>query len=186
MSYRTAGLAAALAFLLVATPLTAADKPPAVGEPAPEFELTTIDGSEIQLSKLRAGGPVVLVVLRGYPGYQCPICNRQVGELLAAAGKFKDHKASVVLVYPGPASNLKDRATEFITGKTLPANFHLALDPDYQFTNSYHLRWNAKNETAYPSTFVITSEGKIKFAKVSMTHGGRATTAEILSALSRP
>lgn len=36
-----------------------------VGEPAPDFTLTAIDGSELRLSGLR-GKPVVLVFLRGF------------------------------------------------------------------------------------------------------------------------
>lgn len=36
-----------------------------VGQPAPDFDLTAIDGSEVSLSSLR-GKPVVLVFLRGF------------------------------------------------------------------------------------------------------------------------
>jgi peroxiredoxin len=36
-----------------------------VGQPAPEFELTAIDGTRVRLSDLR-GSPVVLVFLRGF------------------------------------------------------------------------------------------------------------------------
>lgn len=35
------------------------------GQPAPDFVLTAIDGSEVRLSDLR-GRPVVLVFLRGF------------------------------------------------------------------------------------------------------------------------
>lgn len=164
-------------------PAVAADGPPALGQRAPDFELVGIDGQTVELAALRGQGPVVLVVLRGYPGYQCPICTRQVGELIGAASKFKAQNASVVLVYPGPAGGLRDHAAEFVSGKSLSEPLRLVLDPDYAFTNAYHLRWNAKNETAYPATFVIDQNGKIKFAKVSMTHGGRAATDEILAAL---
>lgn len=36
-----------------------------VGEPAPNFTLTAVDGSQVTLSALR-GSPVVLVFLRGF------------------------------------------------------------------------------------------------------------------------
>jgi hypothetical protein len=37
-------------------------QPPAVGDPAPDFSLTTCDGSQsIRLSEFRAGRPVVLI-----------------------------------------------------------------------------------------------------------------------------
>lgn len=162
------------------------DKParPAVGDEAVDFELKTLDAESVKLSKLVADGPVVLIVLRGYPGYQCPVCTAQVGQFLSNAKKFDAAKARVVMVYPGSADGLKKQAEDFVRGKTLPDNFYLVLDPDYEFTKAYHLRWEAKNETAYPATFVIDRERKIQFAKISMSHGGRASADEVLKALS--
>lgn len=168
--------------------IRAADKEktnrPAVGEEAVDFELKTLDGETVKLSKLVADGPVVLIVLRGYPGYQCPACTAQMGQFLSNAKKFKALKTRVVMVYPGPADNLNKHAEDFVRGKTLPDNFSLALDPDYEFTKAYRLRWEAKNETAYPSTFVIDRERKITFVKISMSHGGRASVDEVLNVLS--
>ena len=138
----------------------------------------------MKLSDVAADAPVVLVVLRGYPGYQCPICTKQVAEYLAAADKFKAAGARVLFVYPGPAENLEQRAEEFVRGKQYPAQFRFLLDPGYAFTDAYGLRWDAPNETAYPSTFVLEKGTRlVKYAKVSKTHGGRAPAAEVLKAL---
>jgi hypothetical protein len=52
------------------------------------------------------------------------------------------------------------------------------------FTNSYGLRWDADNETAYPSTFIIDTKRKVTFTKVSTNHGNRSKTEDILKALS--
>ena len=59
----------------------------------------------------------------------------------------------------------------------------MVTDPDYAFINSYGLRWDEKNETAYPSTFVIGKDKIVRFAKISKTHGDRAKTADVLNAL---
>jgi peroxiredoxin len=163
--------------------VSAADQPPAVGEIARDFTLAAVDGEKMQLSQLQKKGPVVLIVLRGFPGYQCPVCNVQVGQFLANAKVIEAANANVVLVYPGPADGLKQHAKEFIRGKTLPGNFYLVLDPDFDFTLAYRLRWEAKNETAYPSTFVIGQDGKVQYAKISKTHGGRASVEEVLKIL---
>jgi len=170
---------------LVLSNAVAAETPPAVGDVAKDFSLDTVDGEKAQLLRLEKEGPVVLLVLRGFPGYQCPVCNAQVGQFVASAKKFEALNANLVLVYPGPAQGLKAHAQEFIRGKTLPQNFYLALDPDYAFTVAYGLRWEAKNETAYPSTFVIGQDGKVQFAKISTTHGGRATAEEVLNVLAK-
>lgn len=178
----------AVLFSCIGMPL-AADKdtaqPPQVGETAKDFSLKNLQSESVQLAKLRKDGPVVVLMLRGWPGYQCPICSRQVTQFLNKADEFAEHDATVVLVYPGPADKLAGRADEFISGKTLPKNFHLVIDPDYVMTNQYNLRWDAPRETAYPSTFVIDSDGKVRFAKVSKTHAGRSRTTDVLAALQK-
>lgn len=161
----------------------AAAAPPAKGEKAKPFTLETLDGKAASLESYTKAGPVVLLVLRGYPGYQCPLCTAQVRDFVAQAKAFADRSASVVLIYPGPAANLKKYAGEFVSGQTLPANFTLLVDPDFAFTESYGLRWNADGETAYPTTLVIDKAGTIRYALVSKSHGGRSKSANVLREL---
>jgi len=156
---------------------------PKVGEKAPDFKIQALDDSTVKLSGALKKGPVVLVVLRGFPGYQCPICTVQVGGLIKSAAKFEERKAQVILVYPGPAEGLKAHANEFVTGKDMPKSFQLTLDPDYALLKKYDLRWDAPNETSYPSTFVIDKKGKVVYAKVSHSHGDRAKLEDVLKAL---
>jgi len=161
----------------------AAAAAPAIGEKAPDFKLSTPEGRSVQLSEVEAKGPVVLVVLRGYPGYQCPYCSRQVQDFIQKSQGFAEAGTRVVLVYPGPPLDLGAKANEFLADKKLPENFDLVLDPGYEFTNMYGLRWDAPHETAYPSTFLIDRQGVIFFSKIVKEHGGRTTAAEILDAL---
>jgi peroxiredoxin len=156
---------------------------PTVGDRAPDFQLATVEGQPLRLSEITPKGPVVLCVLRGYPGYQCPFCSRQVQEFHREAAKFAAAGAQVVMIYPGPPQDLEKRAAEFLSDKPLPAGFHLLLDPDYQFTNQYGLRWDAARETAYPSTFLIDRHGVIFFTKIVKAHGGRTTPQELLDVL---
>lgn len=157
-------------------------EPPQVGDAATNFTLNTLDGKKVALKELTAKQPVVLVVLRGWPGYQCPICTRQVNEFTQKAGQFAG-KAQVLMVYPGPAEQLKEHAEEFLHDKQWPKDFLFVTDPDYTFTKAYNLRWDAPRETAYPSTFIIDTAGKIRFAQVSHTHGGRVGVDDALKAL---
>ena len=160
-----------------------AASPPTVGEVAKDFQLSNLQGKKIKLSDQLKQGPVVLLVLRGFPGYQCPLCTRQVSQFINNAPQFKASKASVLLVYPGAVNNLNTKAGEFIQSQNLPTNFHFLTDPGYTFTNAYGLRWDAKNETAYPSTFIIGTDGKVKYAKISKTHGNRSNAKEVLQKL---
>lgn len=154
------------------------------GSKALDFTLNTIDKEKVTLSNLYKEQPVVLVVLRGWPGYQCPVCTKQVGSLLADEYMFSDLNAAVLMVYPGPSDDLQEHAEEFSEDFRFPSNFYFALDPDYSMINLYGLRWDAQKETAYPSTFIIDKEGVIVYSKISTTHGGRASNDEIFEALS--
>ena len=159
--------------------------PPAVGKEAPNFELKNLSGKAVSLKKLNSDHTVVLLVLRGWPGYQCPICSRQVGEFLAKKEEFTKHGAEVVMIYPGPADLLAEHAKEFQGKREFTGNYHYLLDPDYKFTTAWGLRWEAERETAYPSTFVIGKDGKIKFGNTSTTHGGRVSAATVLEELEK-
>lgn len=157
---------------------------PMVGGKAADFSLGSIDGMQVQLSKELEGHAVVLVVLRGWPGYQCPFCTRQFGEYLKRAGEFERSGARVLFVYPGPAEGIQDHAAAFTANQKMPMHFRLLLDPDYKFTEAYGLRWDAPKETAYPSTFVVDRNGIVRFTRVSREHGGRVPADEVLKALS--
>lgn len=172
------GLAAAQAPQSAAAGVT-----PRVGQTAHAFSLSSIDGQTVSLAEGLKQGPVVLVMLRGWPGYQCPFCTRQFGDYLRHADELKAAAGRVILVYPGPAEGLADFAKMFTEDQDMPANFSFLIDPDYTFTNLYGLRWNASGETSYPSTFVLDSNGTVTFANTSREHGGRVPVADVLKAL---
>ena len=161
--------------------------PPKVGDNAPEIELKNENGDLVSLKKLTSQSAVVLLVLRGWPGYQCPICSRQVSEFMAKKAELEKAGAQVLMVYPGPADKLGEHAKEFATqGKwEFPSNFHYVTDPEYKFTNDWGLRWEAERETAYPSTIIISKDRKIAFLMTSTSHGGRAGVAAVFDELAK-
>jgi thioredoxin-dependent peroxiredoxin len=154
---------------------------PVVGDSAPDFTLSHAKGdAPVRLSEVNAKSKVILVVLRGYPGYQCPYCNRQAQDFIRNATQLAGYR--VIMVYPGPAAITGAKAQEFLADKAFPSNFDLLIDPDYRVTSQYGLRWDAPGETAYPSAFVLNEGGKVMFAKVSRSHGDRLTAQEIVAA----
>jgi len=52
---------------------SAAAQTPAIGSKAPDFTLETPTGNSVSLEKERVKGITVLVLLRGFPGYKCPL-----------------------------------------------------------------------------------------------------------------
>src|SRR3974377_76810 len=127
----------AMALLVWVLPRALQAAPPKVGDKAPDFSLKTLDDQTVRLSELTATGKVVLVVLRGWPGYQCPLCTRQVQDYIASASGFATASARVVMVYPGPADDLKSHATEFLKNKQWPKEFVYLTDPGFAIVNAY-------------------------------------------------
>lgn len=153
-----------------------------------DFSGTTMNGGQFQLSKHVEKGSVVIVMLRGFPGHQCPVCSTQVAGYIAKAEEFeKQRNTPVVFIYPGSVNNLEKRAKEFTAPLEekidLPSNFIFVLDQNYEITNHLNLRWDDPKETAYPAAFVIDHDGYVQYAKVSDNHGDRATAGEILEFL---
>jgi thioredoxin-dependent peroxiredoxin len=181
---KTAGFILAVICPLSVGAFAFAETPP-VGAKAPDFTLSTPTGGAVRMSRVQRGHDLVLVVLRGFPGYQCPYCVRQVHDFIDHASEFKAKNARVLLVYPGPPADLDQHAKEFLAKQAeLPLNVFLVTDPDYTVTNQYGLRWDAPHETAYPSTFILDRKGVIVFEKISREHGDRLSAQEALEHLS--
>jgi peroxiredoxin Q/BCP len=164
-----------------AAPTTQPASTPKPGDTAPDFALDSLDGTTVRLSDMCKTGPVVVIELRGWVGYQCPLCTRQVADFIAHADALRKAETTVVLVYPGSPDGLKQHADDFIAGKGLPDNFRFVTDPGLKFVDAWGLRWNKTGETAYPATFVIDRHGVVRFAKVSHSHGDRATAQDVLA-----
>lgn len=185
MKFFVAAILALMVLTSLTTPATAAEpKPPEVGDKAKDFELPVVGGDKfVKLSDEYKEGPVVVVVLRGFPGYQCPVCSRQVGALRNRVKALADKAQRVILVYPGAVDSLDAKALEFKGQSELPDPLVMVRDDEMKMVSDWGLRWDEPRETAYPSTFVIDGNGRIKWAMVSESHGGRSSVEEILKQL---
>ena len=162
--------------------------PIALGDKTPDFELP-IQGQDayLTLSDLVKDGPVAVIVLRGFPGYQCGVCTRQVGSFVnraKALAKAVDNKPNrVVLVYPGDEKGLDRHAKQFLGSRRMPDPLVMVRDPGMEMITEWGLRWDAHRETAYPAAYLIGPGRRVKWAKVSDSHSGRASVEEILKAI---
>lgn len=170
--------------VLLAVSLAAVAATPTPGERAPDFTLSTLDGSPVSLGKLAHNGPVVLILLRGYPGYQCPFSQQQFQSYAQSAALFAASGTQVLFVYPGAATkDLASDAANMVGSTALPANISLVLDPGYTFTNLYGLRWDAPEQTAHPSTFVINPGRSVFFAHIGQSASDLIPVADSLAIL---
>src|ERR1700741_263621 len=97
--------------LLLAASVPSIAATPVVGQRAPDFTLNALDGTSLSLNQLTATGRLVIVVLRGYPGYQCPFSQQQFQSYQDAAAQFAAAGAQVIFIYPGaPTKTRADNA----------------------------------------------------------------------------
>ncbi|MGI9442414.1 MAG: redoxin family protein [Rubripirellula sp.] len=157
---------------------------PGVGQRAPDFELPLVGQKKfLSLRDEYRDGPVVVIVLRGYPGYQCPVCKSQFNAVVNRAKALSSESKCVVLVYPGKADQLEKNSKRFLGSRKLPHPIKVVRDDDMQMVKEWGIRWEARNQTAYPATFVVDQNGRIAWKKISSTSAGRSTVEEILREL---
>ena len=146
------------------------------GTQAPDFELTSDDGSTVKLSDLR-GKPVVLYF---YPKDDTPGCTAQACGIRDAWGAFEERGAVVLGVSPDPESS----HVKFKEKYGLP--FTLLADTDHEVADEYGV-WVEKNYAGKTywgnelSTFVIDPQGNV--ARVMRNVKPDTHTDDVLAAL---
>ncbi len=155
-----------------------------VDERIHDFDLPIVGSKDyLRLSDQYRRGPVVVVVLRGYPGYQCPLCTAQVATLANRATAISKLAEKIVLIYPGSSESLQRHAEQFAGTRRLPDSMVIVRDDRMETVRQWGLRWDARYETAYPATYIVDKNGRIRWKKVSDSHAGRSTVDEILKEL---
>jgi peroxiredoxin Q/BCP len=130
---------------------------PAVGEPAPDFELPDQDGNPVRLSDLR-GGPVVLYF---YPKADTPGCTTQACGIRDHRADYDAAGATVLGVSPDPVKAVKKFHDKQALGFTLLADSDHAVAEQYGVwvEKSMYGRTYMGNARA---TFIIDGEGVVR------------------------
>jgi len=158
-SLRLAALSLSLA--LVAIGPGADARTPKVGDVAPDFELTLVNGQKVSLADLR--GQVVVINLWAT---WCVPCRAELPELDTY---YKVHKSDGLRVFAVTTENS-------VSEKQLKDLFRvMTIEPIHKLKGPYGSIGNA-----VPSNFVIDRAGKVRYAKAS------AFNRDTLNALLQP
>lgn len=127
-------------------------KQPAAGTPAPDFSLTTSDGSQVSLKDYRGKW----VVLYFYPKDFTSGCTMEARNFQRDLTKYEEAGAAVLGVSVDTAQSHKD----FCAKEGL--NFKLLADPDATVSTEYGSVMDYKGEKlAARNTFIINPQGEI-------------------------
>ena len=147
----------------------AAEKDIKMGDTAPDFTVSDSNGDTISLSDLISKN--LEVILYFYPKDSTPGCTIQ-------ACDFRDNMtllSSKSVVVLGVSKDSAKSHQNFIEKQSL--NFSLLLDEDLQIHNKYGV-WREKMNYGKTymgtsrSTFIIGTDGRIKFAKYNVKAKG--------------
>lgn len=146
---------AAVAVLLTTSLLMFAAEtaaPPAAGTPAPDFSLTTSDGSQVSLKDFRGKW----VVLYFYPKDFTSGCTLEAQNFQRDLAKYQNDGAIILGVSVDSAQSHKD----FCAKEGL--NFKLLADPDAKTSAQYGSTMEYKGaKMAARNTFLINPKGEI-------------------------
>jgi peroxiredoxin len=107
---------------------TESRRPVAPGEPAPDFTLPTVDGTEtVSLADYR--GRSLFLAL--FVGLWCPFCRRAIAQMSATEGKLKALGVETLAVVGTPPENAR------LYFKFRPCRLRLAADPELSTHRAY-------------------------------------------------
>lgn len=167
----------------------------AVGDKAPDFELDNALGKPIKFASLLKNGPVII---SWYRGGWCPYCNIQLRYLQNFLPQFKEAGATLVALSPELPDKSLDTTEknnlefEVLTdyNNEVARKFGIAFtlnDELVDIYNGFHKleTYNGvdTNELPIPATYVIGTDGLIKYAFIDPDYRKRAEPADILAVL---
>ena len=134
-------------------------KEPAAGTPAPDFSLTTSDGSQVSLKDYRGKW----VVLYFYPKDFTSGCTMEARNFQRDLTKYEEAGAVVLGVSVDTAQSHKD----FCAKEGL--NFKLLADPDATVSTEYGSVMDYKgSKLAARNTFIINPQGEVAKAYIGV------------------
>lgn len=171
----------------------ALDNARTVGDKAPNFELPNAAGETVTLTTLLAEGPVVLTFYRG--GW-CPYCNIQLRAYQNNIETFESFNAKLVAISPEKPDNTLS------TTEKNELEFEVLSDEQNTVADEFGIRYeidptlaerfgpmleqvNGDDSHTLPltATYIIDTEGVIRFAEVTADYKLRAEPSDVIKAL---
>ncbi|MCZ4696073.1 peroxiredoxin-like family protein [Ancylomarina euxinus] len=167
-----------------------------IGQKAPEFEAFDQNGSKFNSADILKEKQLIVVF---YRGQWCPYCNRHLSELQNHLEDFREAGAQIVAISPEQTENINK------TVEKTKAEFPVLWDKDNTIMKAFgvdfilpetlqnkykeyeiDLIWdngNSSQTLPVPATFVIGTNGKIKYLQYDPDYKNRSSAKDILKQL---
>ena len=166
-----------------------------IGDKAPDFSLSNATGATVSLYEKLEEGPVVLTWYRG--GW-CPYCNLTLRRLQAELPNFRAAGANLIALTPElpdrSLSTTEKHGLEFevlsdvgnIIAKAFGVVFKLTPEVAEVYQKAFDLHafnGDESDELPLAATYVIDTDGTVRYAFLDAEYRNRAEPEEILSTL---
>lgn len=125
------------------------DGRPTIGEPAPDFDLTLLDGSSLASQDLRGEMTVMI-----FWNSQCPVCKQTMPQLQALWEAYSGRGLTILGVAVGD-----DRTAAQQVIEELGTSYPIGLDREGSIAGRYGI-------TGVPETFVLDRVGQVSYVYV--------------------
>ena len=167
-----------------------------VGSKAVDFMMVDQNGTMVHLKQLLKKGPVIL---KWYRGGWCPYCNLELKSFSDKLDTIQSLGATLVAISP----EIPDKVDETVSENKI--HFSIISDTDNQLGKKYDLVYrldkvtanryessfqlsayngNTKAEVPLPATYIIDTDGIIKYAFINTDYKKRADIGEVISQIS--
>jgi thiol-disulfide isomerase/thioredoxin len=137
----------ALVVLCIASASLAAQRPPKLGQAAPEFRLKLLSGGEASLSQFK-GHPILV----NFWATWCKPCRQEMPEIIAAYQAHRAQHLEILAVNLSDQDKMKD-VRKFVAEMVLP--FPVLLDEKGKTRERYRL-------ITVPTSIFIDTEGMVR------------------------
>lgn len=167
-----------------------------VGEKFPEITLPDATGKQVNIQELLEKGPVVISFYRG--GW-CPYCNLELRELQKFIPEFEKLNATLVAISPEtPDNSLDTKQRNELTfpvlsdkGNVLSKQLKLTFNLKSEIIDIYNnfgldiekFNGDTNFELPIPATYVVGTDGLVKFAEANTNYTQRTEPSDILDVL---
>ncbi|AFM03219.1 Peroxiredoxin [Bernardetia litoralis DSM 6794] len=168
-----------------------------IGEKAPEFELPNAEGVLTSLDNLLTKGNLVVTF---YRGDWCPYCNLQLRALQAKLDEIHNLGATLIAISPQVPDGSMTKS------EISKMDFVVLSDQDAKIASLFGVAWKVpeflmnhmridrnldletinngnENILPIPATFILNSDGVIKWSYVNVDYRTRSEPDEIIDAL---
>lgn len=156
-------------------------------EPFATLPLTLQSGETATLNQLSGGKNLVVVFTRGFSGAVCPYCSEQTSGLVTQYKEFQKRNTEVVVIYPLNSVEDASRRGMFLErvnllnqappDRELP--FPLVVDFGLKAVDLLGIR----KDLSKPATYILDSQGGVRFAYVGESLADRPSVKAILAQL---